>query len=52
MEFGVWQEGSIQAAVNALQNHNGVNRIYGYDTFEGHPEPNENEIDINGENMR
>ena len=52
VEFGVWQEGSIQAAVNALQNHNGVNRIYGYDTFEGHPEPNENEIDINGENMR
>ena len=51
VEFGVWQGGSIQVVVNALQNYNVKNRIYGYETFEGHPEPDKDEINIYGKKM-
>jgi len=51
MEFGIWKGGAIELAAHALRHFSGSNTIIGLDTFEGHPEPKENEKDIWGNNM-
>jgi O-methyltransferase len=51
VEYGVWKGGALQIIIDALQYYEGNNKIYGYDTFEGHPEPDKDEIDIYGKSM-
>lgn len=51
VEFGVWRGGALELIGHALNKFDGSNLIVGYDTFEGHPEPEKNEIDIWGNNM-
>jgi O-methyltransferase len=51
-EFGVWRGGSLELVAHCLRRLNAENHIVGVDTFEGHPTPNEDEIDIWGNNMQ
>ena len=51
LEFGVWKGGGLELAGHALNHFKGSNKIYGFDTFEGHPEPSKNEVDAWGQNM-
>jgi O-methyltransferase len=51
LEFGVWKGGGLEMACHALNRFNGKNKVYGFDTFEGHPEPSKNEVDAWGNNM-
>jgi len=52
VEFGVWNGGGLELIAHALNNHGGENKIVGFDTFEGHPEPQAEEVDAWGNNMR
>ena len=51
LEFGVWKGGGLELACHALNHFHGSNKVYGFDTFEGHPEPSKNEVDAWGQNM-
>lgn len=51
VEFGVWRGGALELVAHALKHFAGQNAIIGLDTFEGHPEPNQDEIDVWGNNM-
>ena len=51
VELGVWQGGALEIVAHALNEFKGNNRIVGFDTFEGHPMPEAEEIDIWGNNM-
>ena len=47
VEFGVWRGGALElVAQSTLQG-----KMQSLDTFEGHPEPNQDEIDVWGNNM-
>ena len=48
LEFGVWKGGGLELACHALNHFQGNNQVYGFDTFEGHPEPSKNEVDAWG----
>jgi len=52
VEFGVWKGGALELVAYALNEYKGTNKIVGFDTFEGHPKPEANEIDIWGNNMQ
>ena len=52
IEFGVWRGGALELIAYALNEYQGSNRIIGFDTFEGHPEPGKDEVDIWGNNMQ
>jgi O-methyltransferase len=52
VELGVWQGGALEIVAHALNEFKGSNRIVGFDTFEGHPMPEVEEIDIWGNNMQ
>jgi len=52
VELGVWQGGALEMIGYALNEFKGKNRVVGYDSFEGHPEPEATEVDIWGNNMR
>lgn len=52
IEFGVWRGGALELIAYALNEYQGSNRIIGFDTFEGHPKPGKNEVDIWGNNMQ
>jgi hypothetical protein len=51
LEFGVWKGGALELAAHALKYFKTQNTLIGLDTFEGHPEPNKDEVDIWGNNM-
>lgn len=51
VELGVWKGGALELAGYALKEYKGSNKIIGYDTFEGHPEPNKAEFDVWGNSM-
>ena len=52
VEMGVWQGGALELVALALNEFKGNNGIVGFDTFEGHPMPEAEEIDIWGNNMQ
>ena len=52
IEFGVWRGGALELAAMALKCFGIKNKLIGVDTFAGHPEPNSNEIDAWGNNMK
>lgn len=52
IEFGVWRGGALELIAYALNEYQGSNRIIGFDTFEGHPKPGKNEVDIWGNDMQ
>ena len=51
IEFGVWRGGALELAALAIKYFGIDNTLIGFDTFEGHPEPNEKEVDLWGNNM-
>ena len=51
IECGVWKGGALELAGYALNEFKGKNRIFGFDTFEGHPMPGVFEMDVWGNNM-
>ena len=51
LEFGVWKGGALELACHALNHFKGNNKVWGFDTFEGHPEPSLSEPDVWGNNM-
>lgn len=49
VECGVWKGGSLMAAARTLLDLGVTDRqLYGFDTFEGMPEPSEEDVDIAG----
>jgi hypothetical protein len=48
LEFGVWKGGALEIACHAFNHFKGSNSMWGFDTFEGHPEPNPNEFNVWG----
>ena len=49
-EVGVWQGGSLALAL--LSDCTNTRHVIGFDTFEGHPMPNQDETDLRGNSMR
>ncbi len=49
VECGVWRGGSMMAVAQTLLSLNETNRhLYLFDTFEGMPEPSEQDVDVHG----
>ena len=51
VELGTWKGGVAAMMAEVLAEHNSDKRLIVYDTFEGHPEPLANEVDVWGNNM-
>jgi O-methyltransferase len=48
VEVGCWGGGALAIALAVVQASNSKKSVWGYDTFEGHPEPNPDEFDVWG----
>jgi hypothetical protein len=48
VEVGCWGGGTLALALSATQNDEVYRTVWGYDTFEGHPEPSADELDVWG----
>lgn len=48
VECGVWRGGSMMAAALRLMQHGVERELWLYDTFEGNPPPDEDEVDVFG----
>src|SRR5579872_2937230 len=52
-ECGVWRGGSMMLVAHALKHFGDTSRqLYLYDTFEGMPEPDEVDVDFDGNSMK
>ena len=56
VEVGCWGGGAVAVALSTLNNsaqneNNLIRTVWGFDTFEGHPEPNADEVDVWGNNQ-
>ena len=49
-EIGTWRGGSL--ALSLLSDSSNTRNVIGFDTFQGHPIPKEDETDIRGDSMR
>lgn len=48
VECGVWKGGNILAIIKYLESHNMTDcNVWLYDTFDGMPDPDENDVDLN-----
>ena len=48
VEIGCWGGGTLALALSATKDHKVSRLVWGYDTFEGHPEPSADELDVWG----
>jgi len=52
VEMGVWKGGSLGLVGYALEHKNSKRTVVGFDTFQGHPPPSNDEVDVWGNNMK
>ena len=51
VEVGCWGGGALAIAVAKVMSKGARRTVWGYDTFEGHPEPSADELDVWGNNQ-